>query len=80
MKSRLNLTIYDRLLTKAKEYACKEQISLSELVENYFTMLTKRTKKKSIIDLIESLYAATKIAEKINLKDLFYNVRQKHDF
>jgi UDP-2,3-diacylglucosamine pyrophosphatase LpxH len=81
MKTRLNLTIDDTLLTSMKQYASKEQTSVSELVENYFSMLTKRKKKKNIIDLIESLDAPTKIATNADLKDLFYKDQaKKHGF
>jgi Family of unknown function (DUF6364) len=81
MKIRLNLTIDETLLTSMKQYASKEQTSVSELVENYFTMLTKPKKKKSIIDLIESLDAPTKIAKDADLKDLFYKDQaKKHGF
>jgi Family of unknown function (DUF6364) len=81
MKTRLNLTIDETLLTSMKQYASKEQTSVSELVENYFTMLTKPKKKKSIIDLVESLNPSTKIAKDADLKDLFYKDQaKKHGF
>jgi hypothetical protein len=81
MKTRLNLTIDETLLTCMKQYASKEQTSVSELVENYFTMLTKPKKKKTIIDLVESLNAPTKIAKDADLKDLFYKDQaKKHGF
>ncbi len=81
MKTRLNLTIDEALLKKVKQYAVKNETSLSELVENYFKMLTKPKKKKNIIDLIESLDAPTKISNNANLKDLFYkNQAKKNSF
>jgi hypothetical protein len=75
MKTRLTLTIDETLLKSVKQYAAKKQMSISELVENYFTMLTKS--KKNIIDLIESLDAPTKVAKNVDLKKLFYKDKAK---
>ncbi len=75
MKTRLNLTIDETFLKKVKLYAAKKQTSISELIENYFTMLTKP--KKNIIDLIESLDAPTKITKNADLKDLYYKDKAK---
>jgi hypothetical protein len=75
MKTRLTLTINETLLKSVKQYAAKKQTSISELVENYFTMLIKS--KKNIIDLIESLDAPTKIAKNADLKDLYYKEQIK---
>ncbi len=77
MKTRLNLTIDETLLTSIKQYASKEKTSVSKLVENYFSMLTIPKKRKSIIDLIESLDALKKIAKDADLKDLFYKDQVK---
>ncbi len=55
MKARLNLTIEEELLNKVKVYAGKKQSSVSQLVEEYFENLTKKTKKKSLLDIIEDL-------------------------
>ena len=55
MKTRLNLTIDEGLLKKVKAYAYKHDESISSLVEEYFETLVKKTKRKSIIDLIEEL-------------------------
>ncbi len=80
MKTRLNLTIDETLLKKVKQYAAKNETSLSELVENYFMILTKPKKKHNIIDLVESLEAPTKISNNANLKDLFYKNQAKKPY
>ncbi len=54
MKSKLNITIDEKLLTGAKRFANRHQTSLSQLVEAYFKRITGRN-RKNIIDLIESL-------------------------
>ena len=71
MKARLNITIEENLLFNVKIYASKQHTSISELVENYFTTLTKTAKKKNIIQLIENLKTPV-IEENADLKELFY--------
>jgi len=55
MKTRLNITIEETLLDKVKIYAVKHESSVSKLVEDYFRQLTKKTKKKSLLDIIDEL-------------------------
>jgi hypothetical protein len=55
MKAKLNLTIEDTLLAKIKRYAAKRKTSVSELVEVYFTNLTKASKKPNIVELMDSI-------------------------
>ena len=55
MKSRLNLTIEENLLESVKNYAVKQQSSVSELVETYFKTVTKPSKRKNILQLVEKL-------------------------
>jgi len=54
MKSKLNITIDEKLLTGAKRFASRHQTSLSQLVEAYFRRITSPN-RSNIIDLIESL-------------------------
>jgi Family of unknown function (DUF6364) len=54
MKSRLNITIDEKLLTGAKRYADRHKTSISQLVEGYFKRITGPG-RKNIIDLVESL-------------------------
>jgi hypothetical protein len=54
MKSKLNITIDEKLLLGAKRFAKSHQTSLSQLVETYFKRITSPN-RKNIIDLIESL-------------------------
>ena len=72
MKARLNITIEEKTLSEVKLYASKKNTSVSELVEDYFTTLTKMPKKKNIIQLIESMKPAA-IEQNADLKELFYN-------
>ncbi len=80
MKARLNITIEENILSEVKLYASKQNTSVSELVEDYFTTLTKMPKKKNIIQLIESMKPAA-IEQNTDLKELFYKEQSgKHGF
>ena len=77
MKTRLNLTIDNNLLTHIKAYASSKQMSVSELVENYFKNISKSTKrKKNIISLVDKLEKPA-IEENADLKELFYKEQAK---
>ena len=76
MKARLNLTIEDRLLENVKSYALKQQRSVSELVEGYFKTVTKPSKRKNILHLVEKLDKPV-ITETGDLKDLYYTENAK---
>jgi hypothetical protein len=72
MKERLNLTIDGALLEAMKAYAAKREMSVSELVENYFKHVTKPVHRKSILDLVDDLEAPA-INPEGDLKELYYN-------
>jgi hypothetical protein len=76
MKARLNLTIEDSLLENVKSYAAKQQRSVSELVEGYFKSVTKPSRRKSILHIIDKLDKPV-IAEKDDLKELYYKENAK---
>ena len=60
MKARLNITIEEEVLNKAKVYAEKNGSSVSQLVEDYFKSIITQPKKKSLIEIIEELPKPTK--------------------
>ena len=76
MKARLNLTIENKLLEEVKVYATKRQQSVSELVEGYFKTVTKPSKRKNILDLVDNLEKPNLPQDK-NLKDLYYKENAK---
>jgi hypothetical protein len=55
MKSRLNITIDEKLIKRVKAYAGKNKVSVSELVEDYFRQLVKPAGRLSIIDVVEKM-------------------------
>ena len=80
MKERLNLTIDGALLEAMKAYAARREMSVSELVENYFKQVTKLVQRKNILDLVDELEAPAMDAE-ADLKELFYKERgEKYGF
>ncbi len=76
MKARLNLTIEEDLLNKAKVFAEKNGSSVSQLVEDYFKIITTKQRKKTIIDLIESL-PKPDISSNLDLKEAYYEENKK---
>lgn len=76
MKARLNLTIDNALLKNVKGYAIKRKTSVSELVESYFKVVTKPSKRKNIIKMVEKLEKPV-IDKSADLKTLYYQDKAK---
>jgi sulfur relay (sulfurtransferase) DsrC/TusE family protein len=76
MKTRLNITIDDHLLSNMKAYATRQQTSISKLVEGYFESITRHPKRKNIINLVEKL-KSPQIDNSADLKKLFYKDQAK---
>ncbi len=76
MKSRLNITVDKKLKKQIKSYAKQRNISISELVENYFEQLTKSGKQKSIIDVVEPMQVP-EIPRDANLVNEYYSDMEK---
>jgi hypothetical protein len=76
MKARLNLTIEESLLEEVKGYAVKQQRSVSDLVETYFKTVTRPSKRKNILQLVEKLEKPAIVVD-IDLKDLYYKENAK---
>jgi hypothetical protein len=55
VKDRLNLTIDRELLETMKVYAAGKDMSVSELVENYFLSITRPVQPNNILDLMDRL-------------------------
>ncbi|HEY5465100.1 MAG TPA: DUF6364 family protein [Hanamia sp.] len=76
MKARLNLTIDESLLNNIKSYAARQHTSVSELVEIYFKNITRSSKRKNIIDLVNELKPPSMDID-TDLKELFYQEQAK---
>jgi hypothetical protein len=80
MKERLNLTIDGSLLEAIKAYAEKRGISVSELVEDHFRMVTRPFGRRNILDMVDELKKPS-IDAQADLKDLFYKEQgEKYGF
>lgn len=72
MASKLTLSLNQVVIQKAKEYALKNNTSLSLLVENHFRFLTKHsTNKSTFSSIVEELSGVIKVPENTNIKELF---------
>jgi len=55
MDKKLTLSLDQGIIKKAKVYAKSNNTSLSKLIESYLDALTRKTKRKPITPLVESL-------------------------
>jgi hypothetical protein len=74
MKARLNITIDNNLLTKAKVYADRNNTSLSQIIENYLkTFFVKAPiKEESIFEMIEDKKPTFKVDRTKDLVKEYY--------
>jgi hypothetical protein len=75
MKARLNLTIEQSLLEEVKKFAAQKKTSVSELVEDYFKVITK-PKRKSLLEVLDEL-PKINVDEHKNLGDLYFEHKMK---
>lgn len=71
MNTKLTLTIEKKIIDKAKRYAKKKNRSLSDIVENYFKLLTleeRRQNEETLSPIVKSLKGSFKTSEKIDYK------------
>jgi hypothetical protein len=73
MNTKLTLTIEKEVIETAKEYAKEKGQSLSELVENYFKLLTlnrRKIKSKQLSPKVQKLRGIIKINENVDYKQI----------
>jgi predicted CopG family antitoxin len=81
MNTKLTLTIKQEIIEKAKQYAKSKNRSLSDIIENYLKLLTKKeTKSTSNLDpSIDSLKGAFKMPENFDYqKELQDRIEKKY--
>jgi hypothetical protein len=76
MKTKVNLTIENDVLIKAKQYAAEINESLSGLVEDYLRNLEKSKNTKSFVEYIEKLEVPS-IAADFDFKKEYYLDKSK---
>lgn len=75
MKTKLNITIEDGLLERAKVYALKKQVSLSSLIEEYLkTVVYVSPIQKNMLD---RLHPDPKIIAESHQKTSFYEGQKR---
>ena len=81
MDSKLTLKLNVNIIEQAKQYAKKNNISLSRMVENYLQAITERENKEiKISPLVESLTGVIQFEEKDYSKDYTDFLSQKYSF
>lgn len=73
MNTKLTLTIEKEVIETAKEYAKEKGQSLSELVENYFKLITlnrRKIKSKQLSPKVQKLRGIIKTNENIDYKQV----------
>jgi len=71
MNTKLTLTIEKEVIENAKEYAKEKGQSLSEMVENYFKLVTvsrRKIKEKQLSPKVRKLRGIIKIDQSIDYK------------
>ena len=78
MKARINLTVEEEVLKKAKYYAEEHHTSVSEMVETYLKSITDKNRgKKSLIEATKSLKRPKGKYDGRDLVKEFYEVKGK---
>ena len=80
MSTKLTLTLEKEVIKTAKEYAKEKGQSLSELVENYFKIITmnrREIKPKELSPRIQRLRGIIKTKEKLDYKQLLQEELEK---
>lgn len=81
MNAKLTLTIEKDVIAEAKEYAKQKGLSLSEMVENYFVLLTRTSKPDAVelTSIVKSLKGSFKAPEDFDYKEvLSEQIAKKH--
>ena len=75
MDSKLTLKLDKSVIERAKEYAKKNQVSLSRLIENYLASLTQKdkTNKKEIeiSPFVKSIATGVSISSDIDTREVY---------
>jgi hypothetical protein len=81
MDTKLTLTIEKDVIAEAKEYAKQKGVSLSEMVENYFIILTQESRSGEIelSSTVKSLKGAFNAPDDFNYKSVLREqIAKKH--
>ena len=72
MDKKLTLSLNQKIIESAKNYAKSNNISLSKLIESYLTSLTKTNRSSAeITPLVESLSGVISLEKDFDVKDAY---------
>jgi hypothetical protein len=78
MNTKLTLNLDEHIIETAKDYAKDNRVSLSQLIENYLSSLTKKDKKEiKVSSLVESLTGVIPNENEVDYKTDYYNYLNK---
>lgn len=78
MNTKLTLNLSKHIIEDAKDYAKSHKVSLSQLIENYLSSLTKKGEKEiKISPLVESLTGVIPKEEEADYKKGYYDYLNK---
>jgi hypothetical protein len=81
MDAKLTLTLEKDVIAEAKEYAKQKGLSLSEMVENYFILLTRASQpgKVELTSTVKSLKGSFNASEDFDYKTILSEqIAKKH--
>lgn len=76
MDAKLTLKLNQEVIEKAKKYASQKQLSLSRLIENYLSSLTKELKNEDDIKIspfVKSMQTGVNISTDLDDKNEYQN-------
>ncbi|WP_143061643.1 DUF6364 family protein [Dyadobacter sp. SG02] len=78
MKTRLNITIDDTVLTYIKSYAAARQISISQIIEGHFrNIVTSEGQKENILEVMDRMETPSGIGSDDDFKKGYYEARNE---
>lgn len=70
MNKKLTISVDDSTIDRAKQYAKSKGQSLSELIENYLKLISRKTDSPKVSSKISKLKGAVKLSKEIDYKVL----------
>ena len=70
MNKKLTISVDDSTIERAKEYAKSKGQSLSEIIENYLKLISRKTDKPQVSSKISRLKGTVKLSKETDYKEL----------
>ncbi|MCF7859937.1 MAG: DUF6364 family protein [Candidatus Cloacimonetes bacterium] len=78
MNTKLTLSVDQEVIKEIKSYAKKHQVSLSKIVENYFSFIVKKTQLEVPASaLVDELTGIISLPKSFNEKEEYYGFLSK---